>query len=145
MYPPRTSFSHRTLVLWTCLVLLFFIQHSHAQPPSCSDTLRTIHYRSPAFSPATGVTDLTAIGTSDGGELYFFNRVVPGGDSLVLLRADASGNVLWSREINEAEPTYGWFFSHAIELGPGGFVLSAGPVCDPYAGCQRKCVMAASV
>jgi gliding motility-associated-like protein len=72
------------------------------------------------------VTDLTAIGTSDGGELYFFNRVVPGGDSLVLLRADASGNVLWSREINEAEPTYGWFFSHAIELGTGGFVLSGG-------------------
>lgn len=120
------NFLCRTSGLWLGLGFLFFVHMGYAQGISCADTLRTIQYASPAFSPSTGLSGLTAIGTLDGGKLYFFSRQVPGADSLVLFRADAGGNVVWAKEINETEPTYGWFFSHGIELSNGQFVLSGG-------------------
>lgn len=126
MSSPMKIFLWRILGLWAGPGFLFFMPGAYAQPISCADTLRTIQYTSMAFGPATEATSLTAIGTSDGGELYYFNREVAGADSLVLFRTDMSGNVIWSKEVNETEPTYGWFFSHAIELGNGGFVLSGG-------------------
>jgi gliding motility-associated-like protein len=126
MNSPMKNFLWRTPGLWLGLGFLFFIHIGYAQGVSCADTLRTIQYASPAFKLSTDLTGLTAIGTSDGGKLYFFSRQAHGVDSLVLFRTDAGGNVLWAKEINETEPTYGWFFSHGIELSNGQFVLSGG-------------------